>query len=51
VKAERYFPMADMFSTHILCSFTYLTDPDSHILQMLICCWAWGGIVVKTLRY
>jgi len=51
VKAERYSPMADMFSTHILCSFTYLTGPDPHLLQILICCGAWGGIVVKALLY
>jgi len=47
VKAERYSPMADTFFTHILCSFTYLTGPDSHLLQILICCTRYKSVVAK----
>lgn len=47
VKAERCSPMADMFSTHILCSFTYLTGADSHLLQIFIYCTGYKSVVTK----
>jgi len=46
-KAERYSPMADTFSTHILCSFSCITGPDSHVLQILIHCTRYKSVVNK----